>query len=260
MFRIFSLAVPCLLVAEALSGASPSKEFRRTVPLAADGRVELRSERGTARIMPWDRHEVEVFATIEARPESLDPEESVRRTEIRFDATSDSVHIQTDFGERIFTGGWFGERHDPAPLVHYEIKVPRTIDLTIADNRSEIQIGDLLGRLRLHTDRSSIQLASLDGTLSVDADRGRIQIGRLLLSDRGEFHTDRTEVDLGISPNHGIILDLDLDRVSPSIDDGLLTGLVREERRHVTYRGSIGRGGPTLRYSADRGSLRLRRV
>lgn len=256
--RTAPLSLTCLLLAGLLSGATPSKEFRRTVPLTANGRVELRSERGSARIMPWDRHEVEVVATIQARPESLDPEASVRRTQIRFDATPDSVFIQTDFGDRLSDGHWFGD--DPAPLVQYEIKVPRTVELTIEDNRSEIELGDLLGRLRLHTDRTSVHIASFNGALDVEADRGSIRIGRLLLTGRGEFRTDRTDVDLGISSAQGMTLDLDLDRVSPDVDSGLLTGRISEERRHATYRGSIGRGGPTLRYSADRGSLRLRRV
>ncbi len=126
MSRTASLLVASLLVAAALSGATPSKEFRRTVPLGTNGRVELRSQRGSARIMPWDRHEVEVVATIQARPESLDPEESVRRTQIRFDATPDSVFIQTDFGDRLSDGGSFWDGRNPVPLVHYEIKVPRT--------------------------------------------------------------------------------------------------------------------------------------
>jgi hypothetical protein len=246
-----------LALAAGLSGATPSKEFRRTVPLAASGRVELRSERGTDRIMPWDRHDVEIVAIIQARPESVDPEESVHRTQIRFDAMPDSVFIQTDFGDRLSDGRWFG---DSAPLVHYEIKVPRTVDLTVEDSRSEIEIGDLLGRLRLHTDRTSVHVTSFNGTLDVDADRGNIRIGRLLLTDRGKFRTDRTDVDLGVSSTHGMTLDLDLDRVAPDVDSGLLSGRISEDHRHVSYRGSIGGGGPTLRYSADRGSLRLRRV
>ena len=258
MVRSSWIMVTCLAVAGVVSAATTHKEFRRTVPLAANGRVELGSERGTARITPWDRQEVEVFATIDARPESPDPEESVRRTEIRFDATADSVHIRTDFGDRNRDGGWFN--NEVAPLVHYEIKVPRTLELTVDDNRSEIQIGDLRGRLRLHTDRSTIEVASLEGGVSVEADRGSVRIGRLALSGGGDFNTDRTEVDLGINPNRGLTLDLDADRVSPDVDGNLLTGLMREDSRHLTYRGAIGRGGPTLRYNADRGSLRLRRV
>jgi hypothetical protein len=260
MSRTASFSVACLAIAAALSAATPSKEFRRTVPLGTSGRVELRSERGTARIMPWDRHEVEVVATIQAQPESLDPEESVRRTQIRFDATPESVFIQTDFGDRLSDGRWFWDGRNPVPLVHYEIKVPRTVDLELNDNRSEIEIGDLLGRLRLHMDRTEVHIVSFNGALNVDADRGSIRIDRLLLADRGEFRTDRTEVELGVSSTHGMTLDLDLDRVSPDVDSGLLTGLMAEEHRHLSYRGSIGRGGPTLHYTADRGSLRLRRV
>ena len=260
MSRTASLSLACLVVAGALSGAAPSKEFRRTVPLSANGRVELRSERGIAHVMSWDRHEVEVFATIQARPESLDPEESVRHTQIRFDATPDSVFIETDFGDRISDGGWFRDGRDPAPLVHYEIKVPRSVDLTLKDNRSEIEIGDLLGRLRLDTDRTAVHVTSFNGTLNVDADRGSIRIDRLLLAEQCEFRTDRTDVDLGVSSTHGMTLDLDLDRVSPDVDSGLITGRMAEDRHHLSYRGSIGAGGPTLRYTADRGSLRLRQI
>jgi hypothetical protein len=259
MFRFPALFV-ITLVAAATLAAAPAKEFRRTVGLSANGRVELSSERGTATITTWDRHEVEVFARIEARPESQDPAESVRRTEIRFDATSDSVRIRTDFGQRNWNMTLFGLNQDPAPLVHYDIKVPRSVDLAITDDRSRIDVGDLRGHLRLHTDRSSIQVSSLNGALSVEADRGNIRIGQLILSEAGTFRTDRTEVDLGIAANQGMTLDLDLERVSPSIDAGLVPGFVERDTRRVTFRGAIGPGGPTLRYTADRGSLRLRRT
>ena len=259
MSRTVLLSLACFAAAAALT-AAPSKEFRRTVPLAADGRVELRSERGTAHIAAWDRHAVEVVATITARPESEHPEESVRRTQIRFDASPESVLIQTDFGDRWPDGRWLHDEHDPVPLVQYEIKVPRTVDLTLDDNRSEIELGDLLGRLHLHSDRTELHVASFNGALDVESDRGSIRIDRLVLSQRGEFRTDRTDVELGLTSTHDMTLDLDLERVSPDVDSGLLTGLIREDHRHVSYRGSIGRGGPTLRYIADRGSLRLRRV
>jgi hypothetical protein len=94
----------------------------------------------------------------------------------------------------------------------------------------------------------------------VEADRGEIRIGKLMLVEAGSFRTDRTEVDLGIGANQGMTLDLDLERVSPSIDAGLVSGFIEKDSRRLTYRGAIGAGGPTLRYIADRGSLRLRRT
>ena len=258
MSRLSSLFVIALLAAEAIVAAAP-KEFRRTVSLSASGQVELISERGTAHITTWDRHEVEVFAPIEARPESSNPEESVRRTEIKLDAMPDRVRIQTDFGDGNWSGSLFG-RQDPAPLVHYEIKIPRAVDLRISDSRSKIDVGEFRGRLHLHTDRSSVQIAGLTGALSVEADRGTIRIDQLNLNEAGTFKTDRTEVEIGMSPQHGVTLDLSLDRVSPSIDNGLLTGTLAKGTRSVTYKGMVGPGGPTLHYTADRGSLRLRRT
>jgi hypothetical protein len=259
MSRLFSSFVIALFASATIAAAAP-KEFRRTVALSASGRVELVSERGTAQITTWDRHEVEVFARIEARPESQDSEESVRRTEIKFDASADSVRIRTDFGERMWSGSWLSLNRDPAPLVHYEIKVPRSVDLTISDNRSRIDVGDLQGRLRLNTDRSAIQVSSLTGALAVEADRGTIRIDHLILSEAGTFRTDRTEVELGIAPNHGMTLELDLDRVSPSIDARLIADFRVKDTRSITFRGPIGAGGPVLHYTADRGSLRLRRT
>jgi hypothetical protein len=260
MFRSTSCLLAVLAIAANVSGATPSKEIRRSFPVVTGVRMELRSERGSARIMPWDRHEVEVVASISARPESSDPEESVRRTQIHFEAKPDSIFIQTDFGDRSYDGHGLWDGHNTTPLVHYEIKVPRTIDLTVNDNRSEVELGDLLGRLRLQTDRSDVHITRFDGALNVDADRGSIRIDRLFLADRGEFKTDRTEVELGVSSTHGMTFDLQLDRVSPDVDSGLLRSQIAEERHHVTYRGSIGNGGPILHYNADRGSLRVRRV
>jgi hypothetical protein len=114
--------------------------------------------------------------------------------------------------------------------------------------------------LQLHTDRSKVHIASFNGLLNVDADRGTVRIDSLFLTERGEFRTDRTEVELGVSASHGMTLDLDLDRVSPDVDSGLLSSQPTQDHHHLSYRGSIGRGGPVLRYTADRGSLRLRRV
>ena len=179
MSRTASVSLGCLvIVAATMHGAPASKEFRQTVPLGTGGRVELRSQRGTARITPWDRHEVDVVARIESRSETLNPEESVRRTQIRFNATPDTVFIETDFGDRL-SDGWSWEGGNRTPLVHYEIKVPRTVEFILKDDRSEIEIGDLAGRLQLHTDRSEVHITSFNGLLNVDADRGTVRIDRL---------------------------------------------------------------------------------
>lgn len=171
---------------------------------------------------------------------------------------ADDVQIATDFGERV--GSWLGDNGDPLPHVSYEIRVPRGVDLQVSDDRSEIHIGDLWGHLTLETDRSVVSIANLEGTISVHADRGKIVVGRLTLTDSSHFQTDRTELEVGLTSKPNIRLELDLDRVSPSVEAGLLTGVVHEDHHHTSYHGSAQEGGPTLHFTADRGSLWLRRA
>jgi hypothetical protein len=251
------LVLTTAFVAGALA-APPSKVFHRTVPLASGGRVELHSERGAAHVTTWDRNDVDVLAQIEANPDSRDPEESVRRIEIRLSAAINSVRIATDFGEQSRT--WFDEYRDPLPHVSYEIRVPRGVTLQVRDSRSEIKIGDLWGHLILETDRSLVNVASLTGTISVHADRGQVVVGRLALTNSGQFQTYRTSLEVGLASSQRIRLDLDLDRVSPSVETGLLTGVIREGHHHTTYQESAERKGPVLHVTADRGSLWLRRA
>jgi hypothetical protein len=226
--------------------------------LTSGGRIELHSERGAAHITTWDRNQVDVVAHIEADPESRDPEGSLRRTEIRFIAAGNSVRIATDFGQR--DGTWLNEIGDSLPHVSYEIRLPRGVDLQVQDNRSEIQVGEFWGHLTLETDRSQVHVASLTGTADVHADRGQIIIERLALTHSSQFQTDRTAVELGLTSKPHVRLDLDLDRVSPSVEAGLLPGVLHEAHHRVTYRGSTEREAPTLRVTADRGSLSLRRA
>ncbi len=255
MYRSISLFILTATLAAGVFASTPSKDFRRTVPLTDDGRVELQTERGTTHITTWDRNEVDVLVHIEADEKSRDPEESVRRTQIRFSAASNTVNIATDFGERIQT--WFDKDQNPRPHVSYEIRLPRGVNLQVRDNRSHIQVGKLWGHLTLETDRSFVYIADLTGTIDAHADRGQIVIGRLNLTHSSRFQTDRTAMELGLTSKSSPRLDLDLDRVSPAVEPSLLTGVTHETRHHTTYREPAKHDGPTLSIAADRGSLRL---
>lgn len=219
--------------------------------------MELHSGRGTDHVTTWARNEVDVLANIEADSESRDPEESVRRTTIQLSVVNDSVLVTTDFHRESGTG--LGNSWDPLPHVSYEIRVPRNVALHIRDDRSDVNIDHLSGRLILDTDRSLVNVASLTGTIDLHADRGQVVIQRLDLTGYSQIQTDRTALDLGLASSHRLKLDLDLERVAPSVEAGLLPGIMQESHHHTTYHGPAHREGPTLHIAADRGSLLLRR-
>lgn len=258
MSRSIPLFVLTTAFAAGALAAAPSKVFHRTVPLASGGRVELQSARGADHITTWDRNEVDILARIEADPESREPAESVRRTTIQLSVVNDSVLIATDFHRE--SSPRFGDSWDPLPHVSYEIHVPRSVILHVRDDRSEIKLDHLSGQLLLDTDRSLVNVVSLTGTLDVQADRGQIVIGRLDLTGSSRLQTDRTALELGLASSQRLQLDLDLERVTPSVEAGLFPGVIHEDHHRTTYRGTADREVPTLHIAADRGSLWLHRA
>lgn len=89
----------------------------------------------------------------------------------------------------------------------YEIRVPRNVALHIRDDRSDVKIDHLSGRLILDTDRSLVNVASLTGTIDLHADRGQVVIQRLDLTGYSQIQTDRTVLDLGLASSHRLKLD-----------------------------------------------------
>jgi hypothetical protein len=231
-----------------------AKEFRRILPVSSEGRVELHSERGTMHIYAWDRQEVQLYARVEADASSLHPEEDLRHAQVTLEPIPDGVRMLTDLGSR-WRKGKFGH----LPHVYYEIHVPRHVNLSLEDRRSSIEGGDLIGKLSLKTDRSSVRLSAVTGSLSVRANRGAISVQKFTSRESSQFETDRTSLDLGLTNRRDLHLDLNLNRVSPFVDEaGGSETVVQVRRHHVTMRAPAITAAPTLSFVADRGSIHLR--
>src|ERR1019366_4065178 len=80
-----------LLLATSIQ-AQVTQDFHRTVPLSAKGRVSLDNINGNVEITGWDRNEVQIDAVKKARDQ-----QRVDEARIEVDASSDSVHIKTQY-------------------------------------------------------------------------------------------------------------------------------------------------------------------
>lgn len=252
------LAVGALCAARALSAATV-QQVRKTLPLRAGGPVEVTTDRAKVKIVSWDRAEVGVEAEIEARPESRNPEESLKRVRIDVEPSGDGgVRVVQRSVSDAWPDSW--REDNPRPEVRIEVRVPRAVALRLQDDRSEVEIADLDGKLSLLLDRSHVRMAALTGTLTVEADRGELEIGKLALREESRMRLDRTEVRVGMATGRGATLDVDMDRGDLSMDPSLGSANdIERSRRRLSFRGPVGGGGPVLRVTADRASVRLSR-
>ncbi len=133
--------------------SEPAREVHKTVALEPDGRVYVRSSRGTVEVSAWERNQVEIEARIESRNFLGSQRACVTETDVRVDAWPRSVRITPEYAfveRRIprLLAALFGECTEQ-PLVHYRIKVPRMAELVIVSSESRVSVKGLAGRVEV---------------------------------------------------------------------------------------------------------------
>ncbi len=235
--------------------AAELKEVRKTVPLAAGGRLSIDTHCGSIRVDGWDSQQAEIYARVEdADWELLRRPDKVKDTEIQIDALSEnSVRIRTDYHK---VNTWlFGD----LPQVHYTVRMPRTARLVIKDHRSEIEIRGLQSDIEVDTYRGALRVRDLDGSIQYHSHRGEADIRFANLARNSRIDTYRAEVEVWIPRGRGFQIDSDLGRRASLKSDFPVPVKIRD-RHGKDYYGPVNGGGPSLRFKSYRGSLRLRQL
>ncbi len=277
-------------VAAAAAAAAQERTFRQTMEFQSGSRLALEADRGSVRLTSWDRPSAEIVARIEP-PSGVDADYARRAVDgaaIEVRGNRRSVRIRTDY-RGVPRGGLFGNRR--LPRVHYEIRVPRELDLDLEVDRAATTLEGFEGRLLLDLDRSDLDLRDVGGALTLQFDRGRLQASGLAgsiairLDRAGEVVLDGARGDLRLDADRTDVVLRDLDVEGDSVvemdrgdldvelaADGAVTVDVSTTRRSGFssdlpatfeprgggFRGDVNGGGPVLRIQADRGAVRVR--
>ena len=278
-------------VVSAAAAEAQERTFRQTMEFQAGSRLAIETDRGSVRLTSWDRPSAEIVARIEP-PSGVDDDyarEAVDGTAIEVRGNRRSVRIRTDYRGVPRRGGLFGNRR--LPRVHYEIRVPRELDLDLEVDRAATTLEGFEGRLLLDLDRSDLELRDVGGVLTLQFDRGRFQASGLagsiaigldrarevvldgvrgdlrLDADRSDVvlrdlavegdsavEMDRGDLDVELAAAGGVTVDVSTTRRSGFSSDLPATF----ESRGGDFRGDVNGGGPVLSIEADRGAVRVR--
>jgi DUF4097 and DUF4098 domain-containing protein YvlB len=235
-------AFMALLINSAFARASDddtviTEEFHHSYPLAANGRVELQNINGTVHITGWDKNEVKVDAVKRAGDA-----EQLKNAEIRVDAHSDSISIETHYRH---DDDW-GSHRNPAS-VEYTLTVPRNARLDeiklingaleIADVKGEVRASCINGKLTARGLGGDARLSTINSKL--DAEFSRLGEPSIDLS------SVNGSVDLTIPSDAKA--SIEANTIHGSIDNDF--GLRTNNHRWVGHdlRGELGGGGTDIR-------------
>lgn len=262
MSRTRRFLVPLFLLALfglAAYGA-PQKEIRKTLPLAANGRVEVETYKGSVDVKAEERTDVVVEARVIPDRDCGNEKawaEWVDATDVRIDANADAVRIKSDYGRLEGYRQGFLSWCTARPFVEYRIRMPRTATLDIKDTKSTIEVASLAGRLRIESYKGKIRVAGLDGRLDLETYKGdaRVEFARFGGDTRVETH--KGEIELSLPKGAGFTLDADRDRGGRIRSDFDVPSQAVSRRSGDVLRGAINGGGPRLVAKTHKGTIRL---
>ena len=260
-----------LLAPQAL--AAQSRNIDQTTPLEPGGLLRLEAAKGSVRLTSWDRPDVQVRARIEADAKA--PAEyrqrSVDATSVDITSAGNVVSIRSNYDLLPLDSN---EWH-PSPSIHYEILAPRRVDLDleldrsnttlagfegriVADtDRSELDLRDLSGELRLEIDRGgNSRIERIAGSVAIESDRTNLSVGLTRLQSTSSLQINRGDADVILTPGTGLTLETTVTRRAE-----FLTSLPMTVREWTSGRGPSGEingGGPRFAIQADRARVTLR--
>ena len=259
------------LAAMALSAAmtaqaADTKEVHRTLSLDRDGRVSIDTFKGTVTVTTWEKPEVRVDASIEPDGDDRESREKVQWTEVRISGGGVAVEIKSDYDEikhhKHGFLGIFDFENGPLPFVRYTIQMPATARLEIHDYKSGINVSNLKGDFKLHTYKGTAKVAGLDGAARVDTYKGDVQVEFARFSRASRFDTHKGEIDVRLPKDSRFDLDADSGRRGDIESDFAVTARAGRSRagwsRAVRAAGAVNGGGPELRLTTYKGTLRVR--
>jgi len=269
-FRHFAVCV-LLFALPILASAFQEREFRRTVDFQSGGQLTIKTDLGSVKLTSWDQNQIEVYARIEPQKDT-NPEYAARAVEaakIEITGNAQSLTIRSDFEDVPREN--YSRR---LPNIHYEIRAPRRLNLTLDADRCKVNAAGFAGKIKFNTDRTTVGASELTGEIEVRMDRGNatlsgvqgkffVQTDRtdtklevLRIEGNSQLNIDRGECELRVPDGQGLALKARTGhRQSFQTDFAVATNTFDKER----IEGTINGGGPQLVVNTDRGSVRLKR-
>jgi DUF4097 and DUF4098 domain-containing protein YvlB len=227
-------------------GAVVREEFHHTYPLAADGRIALENINGAVHITAWDRNEVKVDAVKRAHDE-----ERLKDMEIRVNASSSSISIETHYRDRHEDSS---ENHQNPGSVEYTLTVPRKArldeiklingSLEVAGVQGQVRASCINGRLTARALGGEARLATVNGKLDANFERALASV---------ELSSVNGSIDLTLPSDAKA--SIEANTVSGGIDNDF--GLHANDHRFVGHdlRGELGGGGTEIKLNNVNGTI-----
>ena len=166
-----------LMLVSGFAMAGSSDKIDREFDLATGGEVTLKNINGSVVIHGWDKSNVRVVAIKKARGSNAAGK--MERTEVRIDATSDRIDIETFRTTK-------AKKWNNNVSVKYELWVPHEVEINARTTNGSVKVYDINGNLNARTTNGSVTLEGVEGSVNAHTTNGNVTAS-LLAYNGGEM-------------------------------------------------------------------------
>ncbi len=238
------LGIVLLCAAVARAGAAPvNEEFVRTLPLPNGGVFALSNVNGSVEVEAWDKQEVEIRARKFTRGSSSD----LGRVRIVVDAQPGEVSVRT----------LYPEDEGLEVTIEYHIRVPAHVILRRVETvNGSVRARGVEGSGLLRSVNGNVELLEGAGRFDARSTNGniRLELNQLPPGSPISIETVNGSVVLALPAD----ADAELDILSMNGDfRSELPVMLRGRLSSRDFRGSLGRGGDSVKVRTVNGGIRV---
>jgi hypothetical protein len=255
-----------------------SKDFKKTVAVDNGADFRLETDKGSVRLTSWDSNQVEIVARIDPPENESDEYQRLAVEGARIDVIGGgrTLTVRSNFDNVPSRDNKINgiSNSKNLPHIHYEIRAPRNLNVSVEIDRSKLELQGFKGRVNLEADRSPVTasdiegdfrlnidrgkatLSNLRGGLELDADRTDGEIQALTLNNDSKIEIDRGEINLHLSQSQGLNVKAEFSKRTHFNSDFEIATAAPSK---TSFEGTINGGGPRLVIHSDRGVINLKR-
>jgi DUF4097 and DUF4098 domain-containing protein YvlB len=231
----------------------PRNEFRKTMALKPGGTLSLENTNGDIKIQGWNEEKLEITA-IEKRSYPLSPRISFYRSQalepkIDVQSSEDAVRIRTSSA---------GDKEDELRLVHYDLRVPRSVKLDgIHNGQGSIQISDIFGSLQVSQKDGDVTVKNFSGFADIVLGSGSVEAELLDVRPEDEVRIKTGRGDIVLYLEAGIEAQIDAD----APDGGISSDIdLRRPLPAKTVSVRLGEGKAVIMLSTLHGAIKIKKI
>jgi hypothetical protein len=171
-FKTFTLLIAALAWLP-LSAQTFTKEYQKEFSIRQGGDVTLSNRYGKLDIKTWnqDRVEVNVVVTIETRNENT-ADRFFERIDVEFSEGANSCSAETKIESRNDWRFW-ENRGDNKYRIDYEVSIPATVNLNVANRYGDTYVPSIQGDLDLEIRYGGLNVQDIGGDVDIELRYGK---------------------------------------------------------------------------------------